>query len=320
MSRACLWLAPIMFLPCEVMAAMPECVEAQVGVPAAPGVQIEDAQSDDDLLKLFRVTAGNGAFLHIYFDDASEVVARRYANCLGTQLHLLAQELSDDREGVQWASVVFTADMQYIPPRGDEIKTRWVIFTDPAAPKYQQPRRMVIQTLPHEQVHDFQSRNGAITPLWFAEGHATWAGLRITRMLDAEAARLDREERLSELRTADGPLNLAGWGQRRVKREAILRQVSPADRARMESDPKFVPKGGSYTFTMEDFESGETMAGARYAAAMIMFEGLEQRHGAEKVRRWVLDITSTPGVVSQDQLVASAKTHFGEDLSELLRD
>ena len=88
----------------------------------------------------------------------------------------------------------------------------------------------------------------------------------------------------------------------------------------MESDPKFVPKGGSYKFTMEDFESNETMAGARYAAAMIMFEGLEQRHGAEKVRRWVLNVTSTPGLVPQDQLAASVKIHFGEDLSELLRD
>lgn len=320
MSRACLWLAPIMFLPCEVMAAMPKCVEAQVGAPVASGDQIEDVQSDDDLLKLLRVTADNGAFLHIYFDESSEVEARRYAGCLGTQLNLLAQELLDEREGVQWASVVFTADMQYIPPRGEEIKTRWVIFTDPDAPNVQQPRRMVIQTLPHEQVHDFQSRSGAITPLWFAEGHATWAGLRITGLLDSEAARMDREERLSELRAANGPVNLAGWGQRRVKREAILRQVSPEDRARMEADPKFVPKGGSYTFTMEDFESDETMAGARYAAAMMMFEGLEQRHGAENVRRWVLDVTSTPGLVPQDQLAASVKIHFGEDLSELLRD
>jgi hypothetical protein len=320
MLRATLWLASSMLLPSEAVAAMQQCVEAQVAAPNASGVQIEDVQSDDDLLKLLRVTAGNDAFLHIYFDESSEVEARRYAGCLGTQLNLLAQELLDERKGVQWASVVFTADMHYIPPRGEENKTRWVIFTGPDAPKGQRPRRMVILTLPHEQVHDFQSRNGAITPLWFAEGHATWAGLRITGKLDSEAARLDREEKLSELREAHGPVTLAGWGQRRVKREAILRQVSPEDRARMESDPKFFPKGGSYTLTMEDFESDETMAGARYAAAMMMFEGLEQRHGAEKVRRWVLDVTSTPGVVSQDQLAASVKTHFGEDLSELLGD
>jgi hypothetical protein len=319
MSRASLWLAPVLLFPTEVMAAALQCVEAQVGGPAVLGVQIENVQSDDDALNLLRVTAGNGAFLHIYFDEASEVEARRHSSCLGTQLNLLAQELLDDRQGVQWASVVFTADIQYIPPRGAEIKTRWVIFTDPDAPEAQQPRRMVIQTLPHEQVHDFQSRNGAITPLWFAEGHATWAGLRITGMLDTETARLEREERLSELRAADEPVNLAGWGQRRVKREAILRQVSSADRARMESDSKFVPKGGSYTFTMDDFESDETMAGARYAAAMMMFEGLEQRHGAEKVRRWVFDVTSTSNVVSQDQLAASVKIHFGEDLSELLK-
>ena len=90
MSRASLWLAPAMVLPCEVMAAMPECVEAQVGAPVASGVQIEDVQSDDDLLKLLRVTADNGAFLHIYFDEGSEIEARRYAGCLGTQLNFLA--------------------------------------------------------------------------------------------------------------------------------------------------------------------------------------------------------------------------------------
>jgi len=44
MTRAIFWLAPIMLFPCEVMAAMPECVEAQVGVPTAPGVQLEDIQ------------------------------------------------------------------------------------------------------------------------------------------------------------------------------------------------------------------------------------------------------------------------------------
>lgn len=214
----------------------------------------------------------------------------------------------------------FTSDLNYIPPRGEEIKTRWVILTDSNAFEWQQPRPMVIKTLPHEQVHDFQSRNGAFAPLWFDEGHATWVGLRITGMLDPEAARLDREERLAELRSADGPVNLAGWGQRIVKRVAILRQVSPEDRARMGSDPNFYPNGGSYTFTMDDFETDESMAGARYAAALLVFEGLELRHGADKVRRWVLDVTSSSGEVTDGQLATSVKTHFGEELSDLLKD
>lgn len=322
MLRTALWLAPIAILSlgASASASSPACVEAQASAPVASGIQVDDVQSDDAFLKLIRVTAANGAFMHIYFDERSEVDARRYASCLGTQLNLLAKELLDEREGVQWASVVFTGDANYIPPRGEDIMTRWVIFTNPDASRHEAPRPMVIKTLPHEQVHNFQSRNRTIAPLWFDEGHATWTGLRITRILDHETATLDREQRLSELRAAGNKANLRSWGQRKVKREAIRRQVSPDDRARMDADITFVPKGGSYTFTMDDFESDESMAGARYAAAMLLFEGLEQRHGVDKVRRWVLDVTSTAGEVTNDQLATSVKTHFGEDLSELLKD
>lgn len=320
MSRIALWLAPAVLLSSNAWATVPACIEAQASMPEVSGWDIQEVSSDDAQLKLLRVTAHNGAFMHIYFDDDSEADARRYVGCLGVQLNLLANELGDEREGAQWASVVFTADLNYIPPRGDEIKTRWVIFTDPKAFEGERPRPMVIKTLPHEQVHDFQFRNGAIAPLWFDEGHATWVGLRITGMLDAEAARLDREERLAELQSVEGPVNLRGWGQRIVQREAILRQVSPEDRARMETDPDFYPKGGSYTFSMNDFETDESMAGARYAAALLLFEGLEQRHGASKVRRWVLEVTATPGAVTEDQLAGSVATHFGEDLSDLLGD
>ncbi len=320
LSRVALLLIPLLMLPAQARASMPECVAMQAGTPVTPGVEVQQVPSDDPQLQRLRVTARRGAFMHIYFDSRSEADARRHAVCLGTQLNLLANELLDARDGAQWAAVVFTADRNYVPPRGEAIKTRWVIRTDPQAVEWERPRPMVIRTLPHEQVHDFQSRNGAIAPLWFDEGHATWVGLRVTGMLDPEAARLDREERLAELRSAKGPVNLAGWGQRIVKREAILRQVSPDDRARMQADPDFVPKGGAYTFTMDDFETDESMAGARYAAALQLFEGLEQRHGADRVRRWVLDVTANPGEVTMDQLVASVRLHFGEDLKDLLKD
>ncbi len=58
----------------------------------------------------------------------------------------------------------------------------------------------------------------------------------------------------------------------------------------------------------------------RYAAALLVFEGLEERHGADKVRRWVAEITSASGGVSKEMLAASIKTHFGEDMAVLLRD
>jgi hypothetical protein len=285
MSPVTFCLAAFLALPAIALASTPECSVARANTGVVAGIDVQDVASDDAQLNLLRVTGRQGAFMHIYFDEPSEAVARRYASCLGTQLNLLRDELLDAREGAQWASVVFTADRNYVPPRGEDIKTRWVIRTDPEAPESERPASMVIKTLPHEQVHDFQARNGAFAPLWFDEGHATWVGLRITERLDPEAARRDREDRLAPLRSADGPVNLAGWGQRIVKREAILRQVSPEDRVRMETDPNYVPRGGSFTFTMDDFETDESMAGARYAAALLTFEELEQRHGADKVRR-----------------------------------
>lgn len=57
----------------------------------------------------------------------------------------------------------------------------------------------------------------------------------------------------------------------------------------METDPNFSPSG-SFTFTRDDLAADETMASACYAAALLIFEGLEQRHGADQVRKWVLDV------------------------------
>lgn len=317
MLRVALWLAAFLIAPSRALASTSECVAAQGSAPIVSGIEIQEYPSDDAQLKLLRVTAHQGAFMHIYFNDNSEADARRYAACLGTQLYMLIEELLDDRQNNQWASVVFTDDPNYVPPRAQEIKTRWVILTSPMALEGQRPRPMVIKTIPHEQVHDFQSRNGATAPRWFVEGHATWAGLRVTHLLDPEEAELEREKWLAELRTVGGPVNLAAWGGLVVKGEAILRQVSADDRARMETDPNFSPTG-SFTFTTNDFVADETMASARYAAALLIFEGLERRHGADKVRRWVLDVTSTSDDVTRDELAASVKKHFQEDLTELM--
>lgn len=319
MSRVALWLLPLLIAPSNAWATVSECDASLVSAPVVSGVEVQEYPSDDAQLKLLRVTARQGAFMQVYFDDNSEADARRYAACLGTQLNLLAEELLDDRQNTQWASAVFTADPNYVPPRGDEIKTRWVILTAPTAFEGGRSRHMIIKILPHEQVHDFQSRNGATAPRWFAEGHATWAGLRITRMLDPEQARVEREGRLAELRSAEGPINLDSWGQLIVTGDAIMRQVSPEDRARMEADPNFTPRG-SFTFTKNDLAADETMASARYAAALLVFEGLEQRHGANQVRKWVLDVTSASDEITQDEMAASVKKHFHEDLTELLND
>lgn len=257
--------------------------------------------------------------MHVYFDPLSEVTARQYSACLGTQLNLLAAQLLDDREAAEWYSVIFTSDLDYTPSKGAGAKARWVVSTNPAASRASKPHSMVLETMPHEQVHDYQLRNRTKLPLWVLEGHATWIGLRITTMLDPQVGQSKREETLSRVDLKEVPAKLADWGDRRPKREAILRQVSPEDRAKMEADPSYIPNV-PFRFTLDDFESDESRTLERYAASLLIFEGLEKRHGADKVRKWIAEITATAGNVTKDQLARSIKMHFGEDLIELIKD
>jgi hypothetical protein len=249
----------------------------------------------------------------------SEAVARRYAICLGTQLNLLAVELLEEREAAQWHSVIFTREQNHVPSQASGDKVRWIISTDPAAPRMSSPQAMVLETVPHEQVHDYQARNRTKLPLWVLEGHATWVGHRITTMLDPQVGQSKRNETLSRVNLAAVPARLAEWGDRRPKREAILRQVSPQERAKMDADPAYIPNV-PLLFTLEDFESDESRTLERYAASLLVFEGLEERHGAEKVRRWMAELTAVSGTVSREMLAASIMSHFAEDLALLVGD
>ncbi|MFA6219246.1 MAG: hypothetical protein WC692_05655 [Erythrobacter sp.] len=319
MARAALLLVAVLMLPAQAKATMAECAASQGASPVVSGVQVEEVSSDEPDLKMLRVTARRGAFMHVYFDPPSEATARQYSSCLGTQLDLLAAELRDEREAAQWYSVIFTSDQDYVPSKNSGVKARWIISTDPAAPRWYRPHAMVLETMPHEQVHDYQSRNRAKLPLWVLEGHATWAGLRITTLLDPQIGQSKREETLSRVDLTAMPAKLADWGDRRIKREAMLRQVSPEDRAKMEADPAYIPNV-PFRFTLDDFESDESRTLERYAASLLIFEGLEERHGADRVRRWMAEITATTGNVSKDMLAASIMKHFGEELAELLKD
>lgn len=319
MVRTVFFLAAALVLPTQAKAGISECSESQVTTPLVSGVLVEEVSSDIPDFKMLRVSAGRGAFMHVYFDPQSEATARQYSACLGTQLNLLAAELLDERESAQWYSVIFTSDQDYAPSKSSDVKARWIISTNPSAPRSSTPQAMVLETMPHEQVHDYQTRNRTKLPLWVLEGHATWVGLRITTILDPKIGQSKREETFSRVDLTAVPAKLAEWGDRRPKREAMLRQVSPEDRAKMEADPAYIPNV-PFRFTLDDFESDESRTLERYAASLLIFEGLEQRHGADKVRQWIAEITATSGNVSKDQLAASIKMHFGEELDELIKD
>lgn len=287
--------------------------------PERPGLSIADEGQVEDGLRSLHVTVKEtGAFMRIYYDAGSERIAWARAACLGEQIAAVARAVGDERQRAEWDSVVFTQNPDYIPPRGPDLVTRWVIQVEPNGTLNLIAHYMVVSTMPHEQVHDWQTRNGALPPRWIAEGHATWIAFRINPAFDPIVAAKTNRSRQKALAAFEGPLNLAQWGSVKPKREAIMRQVSPEDRARMEADPDYHPTG-TFTFKPDDFETDMTINEASYPASSAVFEGLAQRHGEEAMRAWMAELTASKGKIGPEAVAESIDRHFGERVSEILR-
>lgn len=314
--------AAVLGLSAPVQASdLPTACAAPLGErPALSGIDVEAVPAQPGDLPVLKVTTqATGAWMKVHYDAGSEAAAWSRAVCLGAQIEELTRDLGDVRRDAEWFSVVFTQDPAYVAPRGPGVKARWSIQVGADGNLPELSQHLVRAVMPHEQVHDYQRRAEARLPRWFAEGHATWVGLRVTGAIDAGVAESEREKRAAARAEATAPLNLAAWGSVRPRREAIMRQVSAEDRARMQADPNFNP-GGTFRFTTADFEGDESDMPARYGAALAVFDGLEARHGAEAVRAWVTEVTAATGPVSPESMAASVQAHFGEALEDLLRD
>lgn len=294
------------------------CSSAPGDRPSVAGILVTDDAPDDEMGTLRATSEASGAFLRIYYDAGSEAIARARAACLGAQLPMLERELGDDRRGTEWSSVVFTQDAAYVPPRGEGIQARWPVTVLPDGNLSPVGHAIIVSIIPHEQVHAYQTRAGARPSRWVGEGHASWVQARIVPLLDPEMVQGTRAHRASQLAAAEGPINLAQWGSPRPKREAIMRQVSAEDRARMEADPNYRPTG-SFRFNRDDFEGDVlTESQAQYGAAASVFDGLEARHGAAAVQAWMTEISAGSGPITLPTLVETVQRHFGESLSDLL--
>ncbi|MFD1787469.1 hypothetical protein ACFSC3_07780 [Sphingomonas floccifaciens] len=284
------------------------------------GIVVTDEPGAEGVYRRLRVTADGGAYLIVHYDPASESIARARAACLGRQLELLRGLTGDERQGAQWYSVVFTNAANYSPPRGPSEVARWTIETDAAGRLTEAGQRTLTAVLPHEQVHLFQYRMQALPPRWFLEGHASWVGLKVSDRIDPAAAAADRRLKAEGAAKSKGqPLNLAGWGSVRPKREAIMRQVSDEDRARMMRDPNFAPSG-SFRFTADDLIGDESNIVARYHAATALFERLEREHGAEAVHAFARETTATAGRVTANRMDELVRKHFNIGADALLAD
>jgi len=293
------------------------CSAAIGETPRLPGLRISEDQPDGNLSSLRLTNEASGGWMRVYFDAASGRAARSRAACLGAQIGLLEERLADDRREARWDDVVFTTDAAYAPPRGHEVQNRWVIHLAADGSLDEASEDLITTLIPHEQVHEYQKHAAPVGPRWFREGHASWVGFKVALQLAPDRAARQIAEREAARPTSSESLALGRWGGLQVRPEAILRQLSPEDRARKLADPTFQPNG-TFQFGPDDVISDEGNAIARYAAAWQIFLDLETRHGEGAVRSWANDLISVTERLTNEQVVELARERFGEDLGLLL--
>lgn len=272
-------------------------------MPAAPG----------DLPYIQVVDQKTGARVRIYHDPSLREVALARAACFGGVLTRLPSLIPNTPPGVTWAPIVLTLNEDYIPPRS-ESEHRWV------APRFNGTWNahgisFLIKVMPHEETHGRQLASRA-TPLprWFQEGHAEWVGLKVTEAVRPDLAAAARQEHQAAS-TALPDARLGAWGGRKVKDEAIQRQLSPADQERRRREPGWIPPG-PFKFGPGDFVEDNDNEAGRYAAALAVFDGLERRHGREAVQTWVAAVLAS---ADNKDIVPLAQQTLGEDITPLLR-
>lgn len=182
--------------------------------------------ASEDLPSIRVVSLKSGAVFTVYYDEKSKQTAEKTIPLLAEFYKEIAKLAETDAGKIQWASVVFTNNKNYEPPRVSG-ETRWQILTGESGELGEDGLRNLYQLIPHEQVHSLERTFVKRSPRWFAEGLATWLGLKITKHWNTEVFSYE-SERLSTGRAklSESP-NLKGWGGVSVKREAIMRQVSP---------------------------------------------------------------------------------------------
>lgn len=277
------------------------------------------AAAPEDLPKLRITDRKSGGWLLAYYDQTGEHAAYARAACLGAQLRLAAVELREANFQRQWFSIVFTSDASYVAPANQTV-TRWTIPLEPDGRLGNRGQSKIVLTIPHEQIHCFQKRAGAQLPRWIEEGHAEWIGRKISRLLSPDAARESEERTGHVLEASRQPVALRSWGAMRVKREAIMRQVPPEERRKMEADPMYIAPltGRSFSFGPDDVTSDESNVGPRYEASWRTFRDLETAHDQLAVQRWITHLTARPGRVDDASAIKDAGEMLHDDLNKRL--
>jgi hypothetical protein len=268
-----------------------------------------------DLAGLRVVDLGSGSVFRVYADSVSAATARELIPRLHHIYILVAMFMGAEPGLVDWAAVAFVGDADHTPPREGR-ETRWHLETDAEGRLTPESADRMFWFIPHEQAHTVHGTFAADVPRWFSEGVAAWVEMRVAERL-ASVVAVEVRARYDAAAAAE-PVNLGGWGGVSARPEAILRQVPPEQRERMEREPGYSPPG-PFSFGPDDFVTDLADEKARYAAALHLFEGIEQEVGLPALQRWLATVWELGGRWRTSDLVALAREELGIDLEPRLR-
>jgi hypothetical protein len=271
--------------------------------------------SQSDLLGVRVMDPDRRLVFRVYFDSTGRALALKEIPTIAAMYASLSQSVGADPAQVEWAAVAFVRDTSYVPPRNNG-EVRWSVTVEPSGLLGARGETDLYLTLPHEQVHAIQNSLSEGAPRWFQEGQAEWAGLRITDRLRPSLGTRKRQEDAAAY--ASLPRHLASWGSVSVKREAILRQMTPEQRARQARDSTYMPPG-PWKFGPEDFVSDESETAARYGAALAVFSEIERARGSSQLVDWYHRLWDESKPLTTEALTASIREHFGVDIAPRLR-
>ncbi len=276
------------------------------------------AARPDDLDSFKAIHRLTGIAFNVYYDQQSAAIAQNSIPLLASFYRDVAARTGADAAATHWHAVVFAHDAENLVLHRDKHETRWKIDVGADGKLSEGGVRSLYATIPHEQVHGVSGHGPDGLPRWYAEGQAEWAGLWVTERWRPDQARTERARHALEAKTAKQPLALGKWGSLRVKKEALLRQLTPAQRAAAEKDPSAMPSG-PFTFVDGDFEEDESNTVARYGGSLALFEEIEKRSGTAVMQDWFRAVAAKKGKLSNEDVIALAPQNARMIITEALK-
>ena len=291
-------------------------------VVAAGELQIGPVVTEEDhLASRTVVDRGTGATFKVFFDPISEPVARAKIPMLAAFYRRVADLVAVDPARVAWDSVLFARNAEELVLTRKEGLTQWRVDVAADGQPSEAGIKTLYQVVPHEQVHATQDIGHGPMGLarWFAEGQATWAGLQVTDEWRPDLAGEERARRAAELAASKQPLALGQWGGVHPKREAILRQLTPEQRAQFEKNPSSVQLSGTFRFGPDDFLQDESNSPARYGASLALFERIDARAGRAAVLDWFRAVQQAGPKVDSNRIATLVSDATGIDITHDLQ-